>query len=153
MLGDESLCASCRRNLTHWPDSRPTNEKYFKLANSRGKPCPKEVLIAGWNLKLFRLAYHRLFHMSKLSMERHLTQMQCDFATSWRPREENYFLVKYSTKTSTKQPLQPTCNIVRLQSLHSDTDPTTPVTKNFKRRRRWISVSYTHLTLPTKLEV
>ena len=156
MLGDESLCASCRRNLTQWRDSRPTNEKYFRLANSRGKRCLNKVLIAGqnrelalfrrnssefsplfrllenvflgdclscllryleaqtnqlakhattqtnftcetfcgndcwnvifpkklsdkWVLKLFQLAYNRLFHMSKLSMERHRTQMPCDF--------------------------------------------------------------------------
>lgn len=40
VLGDESLtfCASCRRNLTRWRESRPTNGKYFKIANSRGKP-------------------------------------------------------------------------------------------------------------------
>ena len=138
MLGDESLCASCRRNLTHWRDSWPTNEKYFKLANSRGKPCPNKVLIAGQNLKLFRLAYHRLFNMSKLSMERHLTQMPCDFVDKLKAKGRKLFLVKYRTQTSTKQPLQPTYNIVRLQSLHNDTEPTTPVTKNFKRWRRWI---------------
>ena len=47
-----SLCASCRRNLIQWRDSRPTNEKYFKLANSRGKPFLNKVLIAGQNQKL-----------------------------------------------------------------------------------------------------
>ena len=137
MLGDESLCASCRRNLTQWRDSRPTNEKYFKLANSRGKPCLNKVLIAGQNLKLFQLAHNRLFHMSKLSMERHCTQMPCDFVDNLNAKGRKLFLGKYRTQTLTKQPLQPTCNIVRLQSLHNDPDPTTPVTKYFKRRRRW----------------
>ena len=137
MLGGESLCASRRRNLTQWRDSRPTNEKYFKLANSRGKPCLNEVLIAGQNLKLFRLAYNRLFNMSKLSMERHRTQMPCDFVDKLNAKGRKLFLVKYRTQTSTKQRLQLTCNIVRLQSLHNDPDPTTPVTKNFERRRRW----------------
>ena len=123
---------SCRRNLTQRRDSRPTNEKYFKLANSRGKPCLNKVLIAGQNLKLFRLAHNRLFHMSKLSMERHCTQMPCDFVDNLNAKGRKLFLGKYRTQTSTKQPLQPTCNIVRLQSLHNDPDPTTPVTKNFK---------------------
>ena len=136
MLGDESLCASCRRNLTQWRDSRPTNEKYFKLANSRGKPCLNKVLIAGQNLKLFRLAYNRLFHMSKLSMERHGTQTPCDFVDKLNVKGRKLFLVKYRTQTSTKQPLQPTCNIVRLHSLYNDPDPITPVSKNVERRRR-----------------
>ena len=57
-------------------------------------------------------------------------------STSWTPREF-FFLGKYRTQTSTKQPLQPACNIVRLQSVHNDPDPTFPVTENFKRRRRW----------------
>ena len=137
MLSDELLCDSCRRNLTQWRDSRLTNEKYFKLANSRGRPWLNEVLIAGQNLKLFRLAYNRLFHMSKLSKERHRTQMPCDFVDKLNAKGTKLFLVKYRTQTSTKQPLQPTCNISRLQSLHNDPDPTTPVTKYFKRRRRW----------------
>ena len=136
MLGDESLCASCPRNLTQWRDRRPTNKKFFKLANSRGRPCLNKVLIAGQNLKLFRLAYNRLFHMSKLSMERHRTQMSCDFVDNLNVKGRQLFLGKYGSQTSTKQPLQPTCNIVRLQSLHNDPDPTTPVTKYFKRRRR-----------------
>ena len=99
MLGDESLCASCRRNLTQWRDSRPTNEKYFKLANSRGKPCLNKVLIAGQNLKLFRLAYNRLFHMSKLSMERYRTQMPCEFVDKLKTKGRKLFLVKYRTQT------------------------------------------------------
>ena len=137
MLGDDSLFASCRRNLTQWRDSRPTNEKYLRLTNSRGKPCLNKVLIPAQNLKLIRLAYNRLFHMSKLSMERHRrTQMPCDFVDKLNAKGRKLFFGKYRTQTSTKQLLQPTCNIVRLQSLKNDPDPTTPVTKNFKRRRR-----------------
>ena len=68
--------------------------------------------------------------MSKLSMERHRTQMPCDFVDKLNAKGRNIFLGKYRTQTSTKQPLQPTCNIVRLQSLHNDPDPTTPITKN-----------------------
>ena len=74
--------------------------------------------------------------MSKLSMERYDTQMPCDFVDKLNAKGRKLFLVKYITQTSTKQPLQ-TCNIVRLQSLHNDPDPTTPVTKCFERRRRW----------------
>ena len=99
MLGDESLCASCPRNLTQWRDRRPTNKKFFKLANSRGRPCLNKVLIAGQNLKLFRLAYNRLFHMSKLSMERHRTQMPCDFVDKLKTKGRKLFLVKYRTQT------------------------------------------------------
>ena len=75
--------------------------------------------------------------MSKLSMERHRTQIPCNFDDKLNAKGRNLFLEKYRTQISTKQPLQPTFNIVRLQSLHNDSDPTTPVTKNFKRRRRW----------------
>ena len=48
VLGDESLtfCASCRCNLTRWQESRPTNGKYFKIANSRGKPFLNNAPIA-----------------------------------------------------------------------------------------------------------
>ena len=74
-----SRCVLRAGGMTPWRDSLPTNEKYFKLAKSRGKPCPNKVLIAEQNHKLFRLANHRLFNMSKLSMVRHLTQMPCDF--------------------------------------------------------------------------
>ena len=107
MLGDESLCASCQRNLTQWRDSRPTNEKYFKLANSRGKPCLNKVLIAGQNLKLFRLAYNRLFHMSKLSMERHRTQMLCDFVDKLKDKR-NFFY----ENTELKHRLNNLCNLL-----------------------------------------
>ena len=60
--------------------------------------------------------------MSKLSMERHGTQTPCDFVDKLNVKGRKLFLVKYRTQTSTKQPLQPTCNIVRLQSLHNDPD-------------------------------
>ena len=48
VLGDESLTfyASCRCNLTRWRESRPTNGKYFKIANSRGKPFLNNAPIA-----------------------------------------------------------------------------------------------------------
>ena len=48
VLGDESLtfCASCRRNLTLWRESRPTNGKHLKIANSRGKPFLNNAPIA-----------------------------------------------------------------------------------------------------------
>ena len=62
--------------------------------------------------------------MSKLPMERHLTQMPCDFVDMLKAKGKKIFLVKYRTQTSsrrrTKQPLQPACNIVRLQSLLND---------------------------------
>ena len=79
-----------------------------------------------------RLAYHRLFNMSKLSMERHLTQMSCDFVDKLKAKGRKLFLVRYRTQTSTTHPLQPTCNTVRVQSLHNDTEPTTPVTKKLQ---------------------
>ena len=62
-------------------------------------------------------------------MKHHPTQMPCDFVNKLNAKGRKLFLGKYRTQTSTKQPLQPTCNIVRLQSLHNDPDPTTPVTK------------------------
>ena len=105
MLGDESLCASCRRNLTQWRDSRPTNEKYFKLANSRGKRCVNKVLIAGQNLKLFRLAYSRLFHMSKLSMNVIAHRRRVTFVYKLNAKKRKLFFGKYRTQTSTKQAL------------------------------------------------
>ena len=56
------------------------------------KPCPNKVLIAGQNLKLLRLAYHRLFNMSKLSMVLHLlTQMPCDFVDKLKAKGRKLF--------------------------------------------------------------
>ena len=51
VLGDEWLCASCRRNLTRWRESRPTDGKYFKIANSRGKRFLNNAPIARQNRK------------------------------------------------------------------------------------------------------
>ena len=54
VLGEESLtfCASCRCSLTRWRESRSTNRKYFKIANSRGKPFLNNAPIAWQNRKL-----------------------------------------------------------------------------------------------------
>ena len=49
VLGDGSLCSSCRRNLSRWREKRPTNGKYFNTPNSRGKPGLNKAP-AGFNL-------------------------------------------------------------------------------------------------------
>ena len=46
VLGDGSLCSSCRRNLSRWREKRPTNGKYFNTPNSRGKPGLNKAPIA-----------------------------------------------------------------------------------------------------------
>ena len=46
VLGDGSLCSSCRRNLSRWREKRPTNGKYFETPNSRGKPGLNKAPIA-----------------------------------------------------------------------------------------------------------
>lgn len=52
VLSDGSLCSSCRRNLSRWREKRPTNGKYFKTPNSRGKPGLNKAPIARKNRKL-----------------------------------------------------------------------------------------------------
>ena len=52
MLGDGSLCSSCRRNLSRWREKRPTSGNYFKTPNSRGKPGLNKAPIARKNRKL-----------------------------------------------------------------------------------------------------
>ena len=51
IVSDESLCASCRRDLTRWRASKPTNGKYFVAENSRGKPCVNKATMARQNRK------------------------------------------------------------------------------------------------------
>ena len=51
IVGEESLCASCRRNLTRWREGKPTNGKYFVVANSKGKPFINKATIARQNRK------------------------------------------------------------------------------------------------------
>ena len=51
IVGEESLCASCRRNLTRWREGKPTNGKYFVAANSKGKPFINKATIARQNRK------------------------------------------------------------------------------------------------------
>ena len=77
-----------------------------------------------WVLKLFRLAYNRLFHVSKLSMERiaHRCRETCR-QVECHGKKNQSFLGKYRTQTWTIQPLQLACNIVmiriQLQNLRS----------------------------------
>ena len=52
VLGDGSLCSSCRRNLSRWREKRPTNGKYFNTPNSRGKPGLNKAPIAPKNRQL-----------------------------------------------------------------------------------------------------
>ena len=52
VLGDGSLCSSCRLNLSRWREKRPTNGKYFNTPNSRGKPGLNKAPIAQKNRQL-----------------------------------------------------------------------------------------------------
>ena len=66
VFGDESLRASCRRNLTRWRESRPADGKYFKIANSRGKPFINNAPIARQNRK-FALFSRNLSEIAPLN--------------------------------------------------------------------------------------
>ena len=186
VLGDESLCATCRRNLTRWRESGPTNGKY-----SRRKPFLNNAPIARQNRK-FALFRRNLSEMSplfqlpvgvflevvafldvsdilrlrqtcshanqiclsnfpwKLLLKRDLPDKNhldksvlsnsslaylCRLSTE-RTRTQLYeFVDKLNAKE--KKPLEENAELqhrlnnlhLRLQSLHNDPDPTTPVTK------------------------
>ena len=109
VLGDESLtfCASCRRNLTRWRESRPTNGKHLKIANSRGKPFLNNAPIAWPNRKL-ALFRRNLSEISSLfQLPEGVFFVGCCFfgrfrylevETNMQPCKPNYLHVKLSVE-------------------------------------------------------
>ena len=77
-------------------------------------------LMRWMSLKLFRLAYSRLFHVSTFWMGRH-RQMRWHFVDKLNVKGRNFFLGKYRTQTWSKQALQTAYNVVmiHIQELRS----------------------------------
>ena len=83
-------------------------------SNFLWKLLRKRLMRWRWVLKLFRLAYNRLFHVSTLWMGRH-RQMPWHFVDKLNAKGRNFFFGKYTTQTWTKQALQTAYNVVMIQ--------------------------------------